>query len=135
MIQRKKVRRRKQSPGPKCLVPVPREQWGDVSSQPSLIEVWRGPVFLVQVYQLQGDEIPCNQLYWPFERMSVTFLDHKLRRAEMINKITYNTLQRLKTECGRGGFFAMEPYPSIDHWNTVPNARHLLLFKEQPDYL
>ena len=89
---------------------VPRDE------QPN--EMWRSNKYLVQVYY-EPDGI---------ERLSIHSTEHDGTRWR--DGITWDTLQRLKSECGRGDRDALEVYPSDAHVVNVANIRHLWVMPE-----
>ena len=96
---------------------IPRTEWPDVFPL-RCTEVWRSRDYLVQIYQERDG----------MERMSVcrTALDGD--RWE--DGISWDTLQRLKRECGRGDRDAVEIYPADADVINVANMRHLWLMPE-----
>lgn len=85
----------------------------------NLIEVWRSAKFLVQVHR-DGENL---------ERLSINTTEVNERGDRWRDGITWDTLQRLKRECGRGEFEACEIYPADSDVVNVANIRHLWLFK------
>lgn len=88
---------------------------------PGLFEVWRSRDFLVQVYRERPGLIRLS--------VSRTALN-SVKRWE--DGIAWDDLQRLKRECGRGAFDAVEVYPADRDIINVANLRHLWVFLEQP---
>jgi hypothetical protein len=76
-------------------------------------EAWRSRYFLVQVFS-EKDAI---------ERLSVCRTSHNGERWE--DQISWDELQRLKAECGRGEKFAVEIFPADRDIVNVANLRHL----------
>lgn len=78
------------------------------------IELWRSRGYLVQIYHVKDG----------VERLSVnrTALQED---GHWVGGITWDTLQRLKAECGRGHLFAVEIYPPDGEVVNVANIRHL----------
>lgn len=85
-------------------------------------EVWRSRDFLVQVYDVPG--IPY------VERLSVnrTTIDPLTGRWQ--DGISWDDLQALKEQCGRGRFDAVEVYPAQGDEVNVANMRHLWVLRE-----
>lgn len=83
---------------------------------------WRSRDFLAQLYDQNGQ--------W---RLSVN-------RAEIGSDgrwkdgITWDELQRIKSECGFGDRFAVEVFPPNEHVVNDANIRHLFLLDEKPAY-
>lgn len=85
--------------------PIPRER------QP--VEVWRSQEFLVQVFNAGGG----------IERLSVIRSRHD--GENWGQDISWEDLQRLKSECGRGERDAVEIFPRDGDVVNVANMRHL----------
>ena len=100
---------------PETLQQVPPDQWPPSilpsSSLPT--EAWRSRYFLVQVFP-EKDAI---------ERLSVCRTSHNGKSWE--DQISWDELQRLKAECGRGEKFAVEIFPADRDVVNVANMRHL----------
>lgn len=112
-----------------ALAPIPEEDW----PAPSMLgrrgiwtyptEVWRSREFLLLVYREDSG----------YERLSVLrtelALDGRYRDG-----IDWDTLQRLKAECGRGACWAVEVFPPDGDVVNVQNMRHLFVLKQAPAY-
>ncbi len=85
-----------------------------------VIEAWRSRNFCVQIY----DKPNSNAI-----RMSVSRTDIKGDR--WVSGITWDDLQRLKRECGRGMNEGFEIYPKDDDIVNVANMRHIWIFKDE----
>jgi hypothetical protein len=86
------------------------------SAQP--IEAWRSRGFLLQVFrEIDG-----------VQRLSVCRTSHNGHSWD--ENITWDDLQRLKAECGRGDRMAVEIYPADRHVVNVANMRHLWVLPE-----
>lgn len=100
---------------PTQLIPLPKDRWPkpDIVKLPS--EVWRSTDYLVCIYP-EADDV---------ERISVcrTALNAAGDRWE--DNISWDDLQRLKYECGRGPKTAVEIYPPQKSVVNVANMRHL----------
>jgi hypothetical protein len=81
--------------------------------EPGLIEIWRSQRFLVQIYEHNA----------AVQRITVTRASFQLA-----DDLSWDTLQRLKRECGRGDWEGVEIYPSEDNAVNV-EGRHLWVFK------
>lgn len=96
---------------------IPRTEWPDVFPL-RCVEVWRSRDYLAQIYQ-ERDGI---------ERISVCRTT--INGDGWEDGITWDTLQRLKRECGRGDKDAVEVYPADDAIVNVANMRHLWVMPE-----
>jgi hypothetical protein len=83
------------------------------------IEAWRSRDFLVQIYDV-GEGL---------ERMSVsrTMVNEV---GNWVDGITWDELNRLKIECGRGDYEAFEFFPKTDHIVNVAHLRHLWIKRD-----
>ena len=99
---------------PAALRRVPDGEWSHIKSiGDKRKEVWRSRGFLVQVFsEVAG-----------IERLTVcrTAVENDTWVAE----ISWDELQRLKAECGRGDRDAVEIYPADKDVVNVANMRHL----------
>lgn len=109
---------------PKALTLVS-EEYNRGNLPEGLIEVWRSREFLVQVFR-EADSIV---------RASVnrTTIDAKLDRWH--DGISWDELQRIKREIGRGHLDAVEVYPADRDVVNVANMRHLFIFDAQLPYV
>ena len=97
-------------------------EWPKNNRPENLREVWRSKTFMVQVFVDGGTE-----------RLSV--IRSKLNRhGEWIDGITWDELQQLKHECGRGNKWAVEIFPPDDRIVNVANMRHLWILDGPPAY-
>lgn len=114
-----KVRRAFVATLPQRLVSVPKDEWPPYPLGPSAppTEIWRSRWFLVQVYAAPNGQ----------ERFSV-------QRTNLLDGITWDELQAIKTEIGRGHKTAVEVYPPTDRVVNVANMRHLWTLPEMPDW-
>jgi hypothetical protein len=99
------------------LAPVPMEDW-PLNKPPMLTEVWRSRDYLVQVFDEQG-----------IERLSVARTQIDTANGRWLDGIAWDDLQRLKHECGRGEFNAVEIYPADKDVVNVANMRHLWVIR------
>lgn len=108
---------------PAFLVRIPRDEWpvgtNHLTNPPA--EVWRSRQFLVMVYE--GGE---------HTRLSVVRVGLAPDGKRFADGISWDELQRLKRECGRGNSWAVEVFPSDDQIVNVSNMRHLWLIPEPP---
>lgn len=86
-------------------------------NNPKPIEVWRSYKYLVQVYDEQARIV----------RLSICRAAIK-PDGTWDDGLTWDELQRLKAECGRGDLDAVEVYPSGKDVVNVANMRHLWVF-------
>lgn len=85
-------------------------------------EVWRSRDFLVQLFR-DGDHV----------RITVN-RTHSPNGLDWADGITWDELQQIKAEIGRGDAWAVELYPPDEHVIDVANMRHLWLLDEAPAY-
>lgn len=95
--------------------------WDDLpeGDNQGLVEVWRSNRFLLQVYEHSETIL----------RLSINRTDVDLQEGRWQDGIAWDTLQRLKRECGRGDWEAVEIYPADADVVNVANMRHLWVFK------
>lgn len=86
----------------------------DEEKGPGIIEVWRSKEFLVQVYEVNS----------AVQRISVSPSSFRLP-----DEISWDTLQRIKRETGRGDWEGVEIYPADADEVNVDDQRHLWIFK------
>jgi hypothetical protein len=84
-------------------------------------EVWRSAGFLVQVYH--------EGLY---ARLTVCRAALNPTGTRWADGISWDELQRLKRECGRGDQWAVECFPPDEQVVNDANMRHLWLIAEPP---
>lgn len=105
---------------PKELRQVPKEEWPPSSLPESKRpnEAWRSRDFLCSVYYLANG----------IERLSINRTSHNGERFD--DGISWDDLQRLKRECGRGDKDAVEIFPADKDIVNVANMRHLFVLPE-----
>lgn len=105
---------------PKELRQIPKGEWpaSSLPEEKRPNEAWRSRDFLLSVYY-RSDGI---------ERLSVNRTSHNGERFD--NGISWDDLQRLKRECGRGDMDAVEIFPADKDIVNVANMRHLWVFKQ-----
>lgn len=101
---------------PAALAQVQPENWP--YAQPKLIEVWRSRDYLVQVFDEDG-----------IERLSVARTSIDTNSGRWVDGISWDDLQRIKRECGRGMFNAVEIFPADKDIVNVANMRHLWVIR------
>lgn len=99
---------------------IPRETW-TVPGPPSVIEVWKSARFLVQVYQEKGG----------VERITVNRVERDANG--WVGVISWEELQDIKQQIGRGDRYAVEVYPRDCNVINVHNMRHLWVLPEPLD--
>lgn len=106
---------------PRELRLVPREEWPTHLQSSPVLQVWRSRDFLVQVYDEKEPVLV---------RLSVlrTTIDQKVGR--WADGITWDELQRIKSECGYGSNDALEVYPPDIDVVNVANLRHLWVMRD-----
>lgn len=87
-----------------------------------IVEVWRSRDFLVQIF---------NEKFG-IERLSINMTTTDGER--WLDGISWDDLQRLKRECGRGDKWAVECFPSDRDIVNVANMRHLWVLPEPPPF-
>lgn len=106
---------------PDALVRLPEDQWPNMSARKGKppFEIWRSRDFLAQVYACPNG----------MERLSVCRTEIGAG-GNWRDNVSWDELQRLKRECGRGDRDAMEAYPADDDIVNVANMRHLFVMPE-----
>lgn len=104
---------------PAHLVPVPRSEWPawPFDAEPPA-EVWRSSRFLVQVYNLEGAGGALCRL--------------SIMRVDRQDGITWDELQELKRQAGRGSAPAVEYFPPDRELVNRANMRHLVVLAAAP---
>lgn len=103
------------------LKPWPREQWrGGHPPPPGLISAYRSRNFMVQVFQAEAPAVV---------RLSINRTAIK-RDGSWVDGITWEDLQRIKSECGYGSCDAIEVYPADIDVVNVANMRHLWILED-----
>lgn len=120
----KKYLRQENRKFPAHLVSVPRDKWPTHLRSAKLTECWRSNTYLVQVHAEENG----------IERLSIckTILRDD---GQYDDKIPWEILQRLKSECGRGDKCAVEVYPPDSQIVNVANMRHLWILPEPPAFM
>ena len=106
---------------PVALVQIPREEWLHLARNRQT-EVWRSREFLVQIFQERDHVI----------RLTVCRTTHN--GSDWQAEISWDTLQRLKRECGFANEFAVEIFPAEVDLVNVANLRHLWVLPEPPPF-
>lgn len=100
---------------------IPRYQWPDPDS-PQL-KVWRSRDFLVQVFAAKPPAMA---------RVSINRTEMDGNRWR--DGITWDQVQRIKQEIGRGEQWAVEVFPADTELVNVANVRHIWLLAEAPAF-
>lgn len=87
------------------------------------VEVWASRDWLVQVFAEPVGE-----------RITVNRTTLAPRRDRWADGITWDELQTIKREIGRGDRWALEVYPADEHVIDVANMRHLFVVDEPPAF-
>lgn len=103
---------------------VPRELWPSQTDKYPRVGVWRSRQFLCQAFTAERPA-------WIRLSINCTELDGKAWK----DGITWEELQRIKSECGFGSWSAVEIYPPDDQEVNVANMRHLWILQTPPDYM
>ena len=105
---------------PIMLTPFPRHLWSETATKMTNapVEVWRSRGFLCQIFAEANG----------IERLTVCRTE--INGASWKADITWDDLQRLKSECGRGDKMAVEIYPPDCDVVNVANMRHLWVLTE-----
>ena len=114
--QQLKALERENKSWPLTLKQIPKDQWPHSSLPPEKhpIEVWRSRDFLVQVFAAIDAD-----------RLSIIRTSHTGK--SWAENITWDEIQRLKSECGRGARDAVEIYPADKDIVNVANMRHIFV--------
>lgn len=104
---------------PAVLTQLPKSEW-PANHQPELIEVWLSRKFLAQVFAEAGGIV----------RLSISRTTLKPGTSQWEEGITWEELQQVKRELGRGKLDAVEVYPADKDVVNVANMRHLWILPE-----
>lgn len=108
---------------PPVLTPV--DGWKEHGGVPErLLEVWRSRDFLVQVFAEREGIV----------RASVNRTSVNSGNGRWLDGITWDELQRIKREIGRGQLDAVEVFPADRDIVNVANMRHLFIMDERLPY-
>jgi len=94
----------------------------EVSARPP-VEVWASRDWLVQIFHDGLDGV---------ERITVNRTTLTPRGDRWADRITWDELQQLKADTGRGERWALEVYPPAQHLVDDANMRHLFVVAEAP---
>jgi hypothetical protein len=82
-------------------------------------ESWRSRKFVAVVYAINEN----------IERISINRTDFNQNHTRWKDGISWDDIQRLKAECGRGHLEAVEVYPADKDIVNLANIRHIWVFK------
>jgi hypothetical protein len=99
------------------LEPVPKRSWPPSRTPIPPAEVWRSRHFMVLVYAEKNG----------IERLSIHRTAYDPATQRWKDGITWDELQSLKAQCGRGDKEAVEIYPRDADLVNVANMRHLFV--------
>ncbi|PRZ51176.1 hypothetical protein BX589_12017 [Paraburkholderia fungorum] len=103
------------------IVLTPVQGWRERANLPEkLIEVWRSRDFLVQVFAERDGIV----------RASVNRTSVNSGTDRWLDGITWDELQRIKREIGRGQLDAVEVFPADRDVVNVANMRHLFILAD-----
>jgi hypothetical protein len=111
---------------PDHLVPIGPEHWPTTSPTDSVpIGAFRSKAFVVIVWQeLSG-----------FQRLSINRTEWDEHEGRFRGDISWDDLQRLKSEAGFGDVSAVELYPPDGQVLNTANLRHLFLLTSAPAFM
>ena len=121
-IMNREMRRkleRENTQRPAVLIVVPREQWPVSKPDPARLEVWVSREYLVQVFD-EG---------YGVQRLSANRTTAR-PDGRWDDGLTWDEMQRIKREIGRGDLYAVEIYPRDRDVVNVANMRHLWMLQE-----
>ena len=111
---------------PARLVPVEKDQWPATAPFGGVaIGAYRSRDFVVVVWAEPSG----------FTRLSVNRTDWDEKEGRFRGDISWDDLQRLKSEAGFGDATAVEIYPPEDHVMNTANLRHLFLLPSTPPFM
>ncbi len=124
--QYKKAVSRENTLRPHNLSLIPKPEWPDAMRKKGprvLKEVWHSRKYIVQVF-----EEPEN-----VERLSICRTEYNTQ-LEYIDRLTWEQLQQIKDQVGRGDKYAIEVYPKNCDVVNVANMRHLWILENPLKY-
>lgn len=104
---------------PALLAMVPCEQWPAAQHDPKRLEVWVSREYLVQVFA-EGDGV---------ERISANRTTAR-PEGRWNDGLTWDEMQAIKRQIGRGDLYAVEIYPRDCDVVNVANMRHIWVLPE-----
>lgn len=118
--EQRRALERENAKRPAVLARVPEHEW-PANADPRLVEVWRSRRFLVQVFAESAG----------VTRFSICRTTVNAEAGRWEEGISWDELQQLKRECGRGHLDAVEVFPADRDVVNVANMRHLWVL-DQP---
>ena len=109
---------RMQAKLPETLTQTPKIEWPTGRVDPRRIEVWRSRYFLVQVFDESNGVL----------RATVNRVERI--NGQWVDGITWDELQNVKREIGRGHMWAVEIYPKDSSIVNDACMRHLWILPE-----
>ena len=107
---------------PPVLTKIPPEHWPAGAYALGRVEVWRSSKFLVQ-------------LFTEVEALRISVCRVTLSSdSRWSDGISWDELQQIKREIGRGDRWAVEVYPADSDVVNVANMRHLWLLERAPAF-
>jgi len=103
---------------------MPKESYVSLQFSGDVVEVWRNYRFLVCVYAEKDGA----------QRVSINRTMIEEDTGQWVDGITWDELQEIKRQIGRGGAWAVEVYPSDESQVNVANMRHLWLLPAAPAF-
>lgn len=88
---------------------------------PTCFEVWRSRDYLLQVHRTETPGVI---------RLSVNRASVDKHTGRWTDGISWDDLQRLKRECGRGDLCGVELFPPDADVVNVANVRHVFVFED-----
>lgn len=115
---------------PEHLVLVPESEWRPkvanaiARGMTPPLEVWRSRRYLVQVFAAKPPAV---------ERLTMQFTAPEADGWR--EGLTWEVMQRLKAECGRGDRTAVEVFPADRDVVNIANLRHVWVLADVPDFV
>ena len=107
---------------PNYLVELPKYEWGDsIGKRP--VRVWRSRNFLVQEYEEKPGIVRLS-----VNRTAIAKGFGKKGGHNWKDGITWDELQKIKSQCGYGDKDAVEIFPKDKDVIHVANLRHLFVY-------
>ena|ERR1700722_11719888 len=109
---------------PEHLEQIPKNKWPRVQLPQGLKEVWRSRYYLVQVFHEKNG----------IERLSINIADVDAEAGRWKDGISWDALQEIKRQVGRGDKDAVEIFPKDADIVNVANIRHLFVMPDDLPY-
>lgn len=98
----------------KHLTPIPKNEWPNITASIVPDECWRSQEYLVQIFRPVGQPV----------RLSIVSVVLSADGSWQ-DGITWDQLQKIKSDVGFGDSWAVEVFPPNDEVVNVANIRHL----------